>query len=271
MNMTDKLINDAIQAVRLAGEIIISAWDKPRNIRYKGPIDLVTDTDLAVEEALKKSLQDIMSEADFLAEESASQTILTERPVWIIDPLDGTTNFAHQIPFVAVSVGLWTGNDVDLGIVYLPILNEMFWAAKGHGAYCNSDKISVSKTQILKPALIATGFPYSVLKDVDIIIRHMRNALVSTRGVRRCGSAATDLAYTAAGRFDAFYEIGLNPWDTAAGICLINEAGGRVSTFDNSLYRPGMWEILGSNGLIHEQMSALLTGKEGHQQTPVNS
>lgn len=261
MNMTDKFINDAIQTVYQAGELIVSAWDKPRNIRYKGPIDLVTDTDVAVEETLKKSLGRILPEADFLAEESASETTLAQGPTWIIDPLDGTTNFAHKIPFVAVSVGLWTGEDVDLGIVYLPILNEMFWAAKGKGAHCNDEKISVSKTETLKPALIATGFPYSVLKNVDIIIKHMRNALVSTRGVRRCGSAATDLAYTAAGRFDAFYEIGLNPWDTAAGVCLINEAGGKISTFDGSPYKPGMHEILGSNGTLHEQMVSLLSEK----------
>ena len=259
MNISDQLINSSVQAVRQAGELIIQAWDKPRNIRYKGRIDLVTDTDLAVEETLKESLGMILPEAAFLAEETADDTSLDQGPVWIIDPLDGTTNFAHKIPFVAVSVGLWTGSDVDLGIIYLPIINEMFWAAKGKGAYCNGHAIKVSGTEILEPALIATGFPYSVLNEIQMIIRHMKNALVSTRGVRRCGSAAIDLAYTAAGRFDAFYEIGLNPWDTAAGVCLIKEAGGMVSTFDLSPFRPGMREILGSNGLVHDQMSRLLT------------
>ncbi|MFO7728803.1 MAG: inositol monophosphatase family protein [Desulfonatronovibrio sp.] len=260
--MTDKFINDAVQAIRQAGKLIISAWDKPRNIRYKGPIDLVTDTDVAVEEELKKSLGAILPEADFLAEESASETTLAQGPTWIIDPLDGTTNFAHKIPFVAVSVGLWTGSDVDLGIIYLPILDEMFWAAKGYGAHCNNNNISVSKTETLKPALIATGFPYSLLKDIDNIITNMRKALVNTRGVRRCGSAATDLAYTAAGRFDGFYELGLKPWETAAGVCLIKEAGGKVTTFDGSLYRPGMREILGSNGHIHQQLTGILTGDD---------
>jgi myo-inositol-1(or 4)-monophosphatase len=260
MHISDELINSSVQAVRQAGEMILSAWDKPRNIRFKGRIDLVTDTDVAVEEDLKKSLKAILPGAVFLAEESSSDTSLDNGLVWIIDPLDGTTNFAHKIPFVAVSVGLWTGSDVEMGIVYLPILNELFWAARGKGAFCNGEMIEVSKTKTLEPALIATGFPYSVLKDIDIIIKHMRNALVSSRGVRRCGSAATDLAYTAAGRFDGFYEIGLNPWDTAAGICLIREAGGMVTTFDKNPYTPGMNEIMGTNGLIHDQMSRLLTG-----------
>ncbi len=259
MEVTEEFIKSSVEAVRRGGDLIISAWDKPRNIRFKGRIDLVTDTDVAVEEALKKSLGSILPGADFLAEESASDTSLDHGLVWIVDPLDGTTNFAHKIPFVAVSAGLWTGQDVDLGIIYLPVLNEMFWAAKGRGAFCNGKKIEVSKTATIEPALIATGFPYTVLKDIDIIIKYMRNALVNTRGVRRCGSAATDLAYTAAGRFDAFYEVGLNPWDTAAGLCLVREAGGMVTTFDKGPYKPGMREILGSNGLIHDQMSDLLT------------
>lgn len=261
MEATEEFIKSSVEAVRRGGDLIISAWNKPRNIRFKGRIDLVTDTDVAVEEALKKSLGSILPGADFLAEESAADTYLGHGPTWIIDPLDGTTNFAHKIPFVAVSVGLWTGSDVDLGIIYLPVLNEMFWAAKGRGAFCNGEKIEVSKTKILEPSLIATGFPYTVLKDIDVIIKHMRNALVNTRGVRRCGSAAVDLAYTAAGRFDAFYEVGLNPWDTAAGFCLVREAGGMVTTFDKGPYKPGTREILGSNGLIHDQMSALLTAK----------
>ncbi len=260
MIINDQLIQRSVEAVRQAGELIIKAWDRPRIIRHKGPIDLVTDVDTAVEETLKKSLGTILPQADFLAEESESKTLLKEGPTWVIDPLDGTTNFAHKIPFVAVSVGLWTGSDIDLGIIFLPVLNEMFLAARGAGAWCNGKKIQVSKTSDMQSALIATGFPYSVFKDIDIVIEHMKKTLLNSRGVRRCGSAAADMAYTAAGRFDAFYEVGLNPWDTAAGVCIIQEAGGAVSTFDRGNYRPGMPEILVSNGLIHHQMSLLLTG-----------
>lgn len=261
MKITQELISSAVEAVRQGGELIKSAWHRPRNIQYKGRIDLVTDTDLAVEESLKKSLGAVIPRANFLAEETAGQTPLDQGPTWVIDPLDGTTNFAHKIPFVAVSVGLWTGSEVELGIVYLPVLEEMFWAARGRGAFCNDEQIRVTETPGMESALIATGFPYSILHEVDEIIRHMRDALVSTRGVRRCGSAAIDLAYTAAGRFDAFYEVGLSPWDTAAGICLVQEAGGMVTTFDSSPYRPGMREVLVSNGLIHGQMVGLLMRK----------
>ncbi|MFW5730684.1 MAG: inositol monophosphatase family protein [Desulfonatronovibrionaceae bacterium] len=260
MQTDDRLFQDTVEAVRSAGELVCSAWDKPRNIRYKGPIDLVTDTDVAVEEELKNTLGRLLPEADFLAEESAGDKVLGQGPTWIIDPLDGTTNFAHKIPFVAVSVGLWTDDQVVMGIVYLPIMQEMFAAFQGRGAFCNNREIRVSGTDSLKPALVATGFPYALLQELDSIMVYMRKVLASTRGVRRCGSAATDLAYTAAGRLDGFYELGLKPWDTAAGVCLIQEAGGKVSTFDGSPFRPGMREILGTNALIHEQMTSLLTG-----------
>lgn len=265
MHIDDQFFQDTVEAVRSAGELICSAWDKPRNIRYKGPIDLVTDTDVAVEEELKKSLGGLLPEAGILAEESARDLSLGQGPLWIIDPLDGTTNFAHKIPFVAVSVGLWAEDQVVMGMVYLPILQEMFTAAQGKGAFCNNEQIRVSSTDSLKPSLVATGFPYALLKELDSIMAYMRRVLASTRGVRRCGSAATDLAYTAAGRFDGFYELGLKPWDTAAGVCLIQEAGGRVSTFDGSPFRPGMREILGTNALIHQQMVDILTSADKRQ------
>ncbi|RQD77100.1 inositol monophosphatase family protein [Desulfonatronospira sp. MSAO_Bac3] len=258
MIINRELIDDALQAVRGAGEIILKAWDKPRNIRHKGRIDLVTDTDVAVEDSLKKSLGRILPEADFLAEESAGETELKDGPTWIVDPLDGTTNFAHRIPFVAVSVGLWQGGAVRMGIVHLPVLGEMYWAAQDQGAFLNGEQINVTETQDLVQALVATGFPYTIKTDVDQVLGYMRRALMNTRGVRRCGSAATDLAFTAAGRFDSFFEIGLKPWDTAAGACLIREAGGMVSTMDGQDYFPGQETILGTNKVLHEQMIKIL-------------
>ena len=258
MIINRELIDDALQAVRGAGEIILEAWDRPRNIRHKGRIDLVTDVDVAVEDSLKKSLGRILPGADFLAEESAGETELKDGPTWIVDPLDGTTNFAHRIPFVAVSVGLWHGGAVRMGIVHLPVLGEMYWAAQDQGAFLNGEEISVTDTRDLVQALVATGFPYTIKTDVDQVLGYMRRALMATRGVRRCGSAATDLAFTAAGRFDAFFEIGLKPWDTAAGACLIREAGGMVSTMDGQDYLPGQETILGSNKVLHEQMIKML-------------
>ena len=263
MILNRDLIEDSVQAVRGAGEIILKAWDKPRNIRHKGRIDLVTDTDVAVEDSLKKSLGRLLPGSDFLAEESAGETELKDGPTWIVDPLDGTTNFAHRIPFVAVSVGLWHAGAVKMGIVYLPVLGEMYWAARDQGAFLNTDNITVTDTQDLVQALVATGFPYTIKTDVDQVLGYMRRALVSTRGVRRCGSAATDLAFTAAGRFDAFFEIGLKPWDTAAGACLIREAGGVVSTMDGQDYFPAQDTILGSNAPLHQYMVRMLAGQTG--------
>ncbi len=261
MKPDPQFLQKAVQAVRSAGRLILEAWDKPRNIRHKGRIDLVTDTDLAVEKELQQSLGMLFPEADFLAEESADKTALGDGPAWIIDPLDGTTNFAHRIPFVAVSVGFWRAWQVKMGIIYLPVLGEMYHAAQGQGAFLNGERISVTGTDDLEQTLVATGFPYTVRTDVDQVLGYMRRALMNTRGVRRCGSAATDLAYTAAGRFDAFFEIGLKPWDTAAGACLILEAGGRVSTMDGRDYLPGQADILGSNGVLHEQMIRMLAGE----------
>ncbi|WP_291318306.1 inositol monophosphatase family protein [Desulfonatronospira sp.] len=261
MILSRELLDDALQAVRESGEVILKAWDRPRNIRHKGRIDLVTDTDVAVEDSLKRSLGRILPEADFLAEESAGETELKEGPTWIVDPLDGTTNFAHRIPFVAVSVGLWHGGAVRMGIVHLPVLGEMYWAVQDQGAFLNGEKISVTDTRDLVQALVATGFPYTIKTDVDQVLGYMRRALMATRGVRRCGSAATDLAFTAAGRFDAFFEIGLKPWDTAAGACLIREAGGMVSTMDGKDYFPGQETILGSNASLHRHMVRMLAGE----------
>jgi len=251
------LIDQTKEAILEAGKIILHNWDRPKQVRHKGRIDLVTDTDVAVEDKLKSSLKDILPQASFLAEESASTT----KPgnlTWIIDPLDGTTNFAHHIPFVAISVALWAENNVLLGFVYLPILKEMFWAAHNKGAFLNDQKISVSTTKALEQSLVATGFPYSVREDIDEIMTYLKKVLVSARGVRRPGSAAIDLAYTACGRYDAFYELGLKPWDTAAGLLLVQEAGGKVSTFSDKPYTLGHRQILATNGLVHQAMVDLL-------------
>ncbi len=262
MHTDREIMRDVVQAVREAGELILDAWDRPRNIRHKGRIDLVTDTDLAVENELKESLGRLLPQADFLAEESAGEKVLGHGPTWIVDPLDGTTNFAHKIPFVAVSVGLWEAGLVRLGVIYLPVLGEMYQAAQGRGAFLNNEQIRVTSTGDLEQALVATGFPYTIRTNVDEVLDYMRRALMSARGVRRCGSAATDMAYTAAGRYDAFFEIGLKPWDTAAGACLISEAGGRVSTIDGSDYVPGQRDVLGSNAKLHELMTRMLTGSK---------
>lgn len=251
------LLRTSTDIVREAGELVRSHWTKPRHIEHKGRIDLVTETDKAVEALLKERLAELLPEADFLAEESAGQTEPGEL-TWIIDPVDGTTNFAHGHPALAISVGLWRKDRMVLGIVYNPIQDDLFQAARGLGAWNNGRDMRVSLNASLERSLVATGFPYAIQERVDEVLAMLREALLATQGVRRCGAAALDLAYVAAGRVDAFYELGLSPWDTAAGWLLVEEAGGRVSRLDGREYCLRADGILASNGLIHEAMQRLL-------------
>lgn len=245
-------------AVKQAGDIILRQWDRPSEVRLKGRIDLVTETDLAVEQALTESLSRILPDSTFLAEESA-QSLEPGDLTWIIDPVDGTTNFAHRLPFVAVSVALWARGRSVLGFVLAPVMHEMFHAVAGGGAFLNGKPIRVSTVETLEESLVATGFPYSVREDMRGLLADLERMLANTQGVRRPGAASIDLAYTAAGRFDAFYETGLKPWDTAAGWLLVEEAGGVVSQYDASqAYHLGASSILASNGGVHVAASRLL-------------
>lgn len=252
------LLRQAEAVVQEAGTIIAADWRKPKEVRRKGRIDLLTHTDMAVEAFLKEHLSRVLPEADILAEETAHATVPGEL-TWIIDPVDGTTNFAHGFPFVATSVALWCDGRVVLGIVNAPILGECFTAAEEEGAWLNGQPISVSRQEDLESALIATGFPYGIREKVESVMTNLERMLLHTQGVRRAGSAALDLAFTACGRFDGFYEPDLKSWDTAAGWLLVKEAGGQVSTYDSKVaYTLGAPTILASNGRIHEAMSALL-------------
>jgi myo-inositol-1(or 4)-monophosphatase len=253
-----ELLPQVRAAVIESGDLIKDAWDKPRNVRYKGRIDLVTETDVAVEHDLKDRLAKILPEASFLAEESAADAPLNDL-TWVIDPIDGTTNFMHQVPLVCTSVGLWRNGRIVMGIINAPIMNECFYAISGGGAWCNDKQIFVTRTDQLEQSLIATGFPYTITEDADEITDRLRRVLKASQGVRRLGAAALDLAYLAAGRFDAFYEKGLKPWDTAAGWLLVNEAGGKVSEYDASVdFSLYSKSLLASNTLLHAQMSALM-------------
>lgn len=254
----DRLLAEAGAAVTAAGSIIRDHWTKPKAIRHKGRIDLVTATDLAVEEDLKARLNQLLPEAGFLAEETDSAGSQAEW-LWIVDPLDGTTNFAHGLPEVAVSVALWHVDSPCLGFVYLPMLGEMFQAAAGAGAWLNEKPIRVSERDDLEQCLVATGFPYDVRERIDEVMPPLRQVLLHCRGLRRMGAAAVDLAYTACGRLDAFFESGLKPWDTAAGWLLVQEAGGRVTRYHpeqpHVLDAP---DILASNSRIHRALARLL-------------
>lgn len=252
------LLHETVKAVAEVGELIIEADKKPRNIKYKGRIDLVTDTDMAVELALKEKLGGILSDSTFLAEETSSDVEVGDN-TWIIDPVDGTTNFAHGLPMVATSVGLWQGGQMTLGVINLPLMNEMFACARGCGATLNGDPISVSSTDSLEKSLVATGFPYAIHDHLDTVMHQLQRVLQASQGVRRPGAAALDLAYVACGRYDGFYESALNPWDTAAGWLLVEEAGGRVTQYDSGgRYTLDALSILATNGRIHETLSGLV-------------
>ncbi len=247
----------ALDAVRDAGDIIRDHWSRPRRIDFKSAIELVTETDVAVEQFLRQRLQAILPQAGFIGEETTGRQPLPEL-AWIVDPVDGTTNFAHGLPFIAVSVGLWSVDRVVAGIVYNPIQDDLFWGVRGEGAFRNASPIAVSRTGEMKNCLAATGFPYEIEEYADAVLAWMGATIRNCRGVRRCGSAALDLAYVACGVFDVFYEATLKPWDTAAGWLLVEEAGGRVSRFDNTPYEPGAPSVLASNGLLHDPFSAML-------------
>lgn len=244
--------------VARAGDMVRENNAKPRTITKKGRIDLVTETDIAVERFLKKQLAGLLPEADFLAEETDKHTEPGEL-TWIIDPLDGTTNFAHGLPFVANSVALWSRDAVVAGVVNLPLMDEFFWAVRGKGAWLGGERIRVSSAPALSESILATGFPYDTETYLENILTFLGRFLRTTQGVRRPGAAALDLAYVACGRYDGFYEYGLNAWDTAAGLLLVEEAGGRVTRYDEQLdYRLGDVDILATNGLIHSLVSAEL-------------
>jgi myo-inositol-1(or 4)-monophosphatase len=247
-----------LDAVREAGAIVRKHWDQPRAIRLKGRIDLVTETDVAVERALRASLADILPQATFLAEEKTGANALSDC-MWVVDPLDGTTNFAHGLPFVAVSVGLWLREGVGVGVIYNPILDEMFWATKGQGAFCNGTALQVTTTERLDHCVVSTGFPYAIQEHIRPVMGWLEAALLHCRAVRRFGAAALDLAYLAAGRFDGFYEAMLNPWDVAAGWLLVEEAGGRLTQYDTrAAYKLGAPTLLASNARVHEALGGLL-------------
>lgn len=253
----DALCQQVIAVAHEAGALLQEHASRPRDIQFKGRIDLVTATDLALESLLKQRLAELLPGSLFLAEESSPTTAL-EGYTWIIDPLDGTTNFAHGLPFVASSIALWHDGEIVLGVVNAPLIQECFSAVKGMGAYRNSKPIHVSATARLDHSLIATGFPYSFESEMDGLLRRMRNVLSACRGVRRYGAAAIDLAYVAAGHYDGFYERCLKPWDVAAGWLLITEAGGRFTRMTGEPFRIGDHDILATNGVIHDALHQLL-------------
>jgi len=257
------VMEKALEAIYEAGNVIKGLYGLPHQVQYKGEIDLVTEADYKSEEILKRAL-DGLWEGEIMAEESAEDLSLKDGSFWIVDPLDGTTNFAHGFPFFAPSIAyarVKNGKyETVLGCIYIPLLKELFWAVKGKGSYLNLDKIEVSKEKSLTRSLVATGFPYDVHKHPTEVMDAFKAMIIRAQGIRRAGAAAIDLAYVACGRFDGFWEKKLKPWDTAAGILLVQEAGGKISDYAGGNYNPFMPEIVASNGKIHSEMIDVLKG-----------
>jgi myo-inositol-1(or 4)-monophosphatase len=256
MNM-ERYLEVAEEAAQKAGRILRENIDKSSKISFKGSIDLVTNFDNQSQKTIFKHLSSCFPGHDFLAEEGLSKEKGSGFR-WIIDPLDGTTNYAHNFPVFCVSIALERKGEIVLGLVYDPMREEMFSAKKGEGAFLNGKEIKVSSVDDLDKSLIATGFPYDIrVSEVNNIV-HFNNFLTRVQGIRRCGSAAMDLCYVACGRFEGFWELKLKPWDMASGALISQEAGGRISDFKNREFSIFNSEILATNGLIHQQMVDVL-------------
>ncbi|MBU0481584.1 MAG: inositol monophosphatase [Proteobacteria bacterium] len=255
------MLRAAVEASSAAGEIIRELYDQPHQIRMKGAIDLVTEADLAAEKAILEILSERFPHHSFMGEESSSDQIGDrDGSLWIIDPLDGTTNFAHGFPYFCVSIAYQENGRCEAGVINCPMQNEIFLAWRGGGAYLNGRKISVSQSSSLLESLIATGFPYSIEERIDRVLSQFGKVLPKVRDIRRAGAAALDLAYVACGRLDGFWEMDLKPWDTAAGVLMVEEAGGRVTDFAGSVnWTPYMPEVVASNGRIHLDLVSMLS------------
>lgn len=247
-----QFLDAAIETALEAGKILREEFALPPDIRYKGDVDLVTQADRRSEQAIVARLSKFFPEHTIAAEEGTGHVRSSEFR-WHVDPLDGTTNFAHKYPCFAVSIALAQNDTLLAGVIYSPIYDELFAAARGEGATLNGKKISVSKVETLSTSLLCTGFPvHKRLANPNI--HYYYDFTLRSHGVRRDGSAALDLASVAAGRFDGFWEFGLKPWDTAAGVLLVQEAGGVISDFHGKPYQLGGPVVLATNALIHEEM-----------------
>lgn len=252
-----EFIESAQEACRIAGNLQLEGLKRARRIEFKGSINLVTDVDKACEQEIVALLQGRFPDHDILAEEGGGRRKDSEYK-WVIDPLDGTTNYAHGYRLWAVSIALEFRGEIVVAAVYEPNRDEMFSAEKGSGATLNGEKIRVSRTAELNHAMLTTGFAYNVREAKNNNLDHFTDFLMTTRAIRRDGVAAIDLCYVADGRFDGFWELNLFPWDVAAGYLMIEEAGGKVSDFRGAPFDIYSKEILASNGALHEAMIEVL-------------
>ena len=260
----DTILQTAITVAREAGAIVRDSFPRTTlaHIRFKGVVDPVTETDTAAEELIVARLRAAFPDQRILAEESGGdEWRVPGPPLWLIDPLDGTNNFAHGFPHLGISLALLVEGQIVVGVIHDPLRGETFAATAGSGATLNGQPVRVSSVEDLAGAFLATGFPYDRRTAPDNNTERLDHFLRRSLGVRRTGAAALDLAYVACGRLDGFWEIRLKPWDVAAGVLLVREAGGRTTDFEGN---PGCLSgefIVASNGYIHDQMQRVI--KEG--------
>jgi myo-inositol-1(or 4)-monophosphatase len=248
----------AVAAAARAGDVLCGLWGKAHQVEKKGAIDLVTEADLASEKAIHQIIKRAFPNHAILAEEGGV-TLGSSPYEWIIDPLDGTTNYAHHLPEFSVSIGLAREGEMVFGLILSPVMGELFCAMQGEGATLNGRPIHVSGTRTMAESLLVTGFPYDLPPVAQIMMSRLARCILAAQGVRRLGSAALDLCYVASGRFDGFWEQNLAPWDTAAGMVIVREAGGKVTDFSNAPFSINGNEILATNGHIHKEMREILS------------
>jgi len=252
-----RLAESAIDAAHAAGTVLLRYFRKNLKVREKADAGLVSEADLAAEDRIIRTLRTRFPEFGFLTEEAGEKSI--EAPGrWIVDPLDGTTNYVHGFPVFCVSIAAEWQGEVLAGAIYHPVLKDTYVAIKGRGAFVNGQRMRVSKTARIEDSLLTTGFSYRKSEFLRDEMTSFERLSEITRAIRRPGSAALDLANTARGIFDGFWERGLSPWDVAAGCLIIQEAGGKVTDFKGNEFSLGKNEILASNGILHDKMTALL-------------
>jgi len=250
-------LNLAIEAAKESGELQLSRLGDVQQIEFKGEINLVTEVDKACEKLIVEKIQKAYPTHDLLGEEGGGERKDSEYK-WIVDPLDGTTNYAHGYPLFCTSIALEHKGEIILGVVFDPNRDELFQAEKGKGSFLNGNKISVSSELKLLRSLLATGFAYNVKEARQNNFNHFKNMILSSQAVRRDGVAAIDLCYVACGRYDGFWELNLFPWDVAAGMLIVEEAGGLVTKFLGAHFSVYDKEILASNQHIHHKMVEVL-------------
>jgi myo-inositol-1(or 4)-monophosphatase len=251
----------AVDLARSAGDVLKHYMAREKQVELKGQANLVTVADTEAEAGIIGRIRERYPDHAVLAEESgASGPSTREEAKWIIDPLDGTTNFAHQYPFFCVSIAFELAGRILCGAVYDPWRDEMFSGARGQGSFVNGQRLQVSDVQQLRAGLIMTGFPYTFREKIRLVMTQFEAFMLESQAVRRGGSAALDLCYTALGRVDGFWELDLHPWDTAAGLVILEEAGGKVTDFSGVPFSIYGKELLASNGKIHDEMMGVLRG-----------